>query len=64
MTNGPKGLTGAMNPHFKYESDVDLSTILDIQQFVDEVDDREIHNNDERIERIRRIAERDASLPR
>jgi beta-galactosidase len=47
----------AMNPHFKYESDVDLSTILDIQQFVDEVDDREIHSNHERIERIRKIAE-------
>ncbi|OAS22109.1 sugar-binding domain-containing protein [Paenibacillus oryzisoli] len=47
----------AMNPHFKYDSEVDLSQVKDIQQFVDEVSDTEIYNNDERIERIRRIAE-------
>ncbi|GAA4834623.1 glycoside hydrolase family 2 TIM barrel-domain containing protein [Paenibacillus vulneris] len=47
----------AMNPHFKYESNVDLSKVKDIQQFVDEVSDTEIYNSDERVERIRRIAE-------
>lgn len=47
----------AMNPHFKYESSVDLSKVKDIQQFVDEVSDTEIYDNDERVERIRRIAE-------
>ncbi len=47
----------AMNPHFKYESKVDLSKVQDIQQFVDEVDEREITSNEERVERIRRIGE-------
>ncbi len=47
----------AMNPHFKYESNVDLSMVEDIQQFVDTDSDTEIYDQDERIERIRRIAE-------
>lgn len=47
----------AMNPHFKYESHVDLSQVKDIQQFVDEVSDTEIYDTDERVERIRRIGE-------
>ncbi|WP_368483352.1 glycoside hydrolase family 2 TIM barrel-domain containing protein [Paenibacillus amylolyticus] len=47
----------AMNPHFKYESVVDLSQVKDIQQFVDEVSDTEILDQNERVERIRRIAE-------
>ncbi|UQZ35546.1 glycoside hydrolase family 2 [Paenibacillus sp. PK3_47] len=47
----------AMNPHFKYESNVDLSTIEDIQQFVYEADDTEIYDVAERVERIRRIGE-------
>ncbi|RTE10890.1 sugar-binding domain-containing protein [Paenibacillus whitsoniae] len=47
----------AMNPHFKYESEVDLSKIKDIQQFVDEVSDTEIYDKYERVERIARIAE-------
>lgn len=47
----------AMNPHFKYESNVDVSSVKDIQQFVDEVSDTEIYDVDERVERIRRIAE-------
>ncbi|WP_168120042.1 glycoside hydrolase family 2 TIM barrel-domain containing protein [Paenibacillus sp. HB172176] len=47
----------AMNPHFKYESNVDLSKVEDIQQFVDTVSDTEIYDRDERIERIRRIAD-------
>ncbi|MCA0758618.1 glycoside hydrolase family 2 protein [Paenibacillus sp. N4] len=47
----------AMNPHFKYESNADLSKVKDIQQFVDEVSDTEIYDLDERVERIRRIAE-------
>jgi len=47
----------AMNPHFKYESNVDASKIADIQQFVDEISDTEIYDLNEKIERIRRIAE-------
>lgn len=47
----------AMNPHFKYESNVDVSKIKDIQQFVDEVSDTEIYDIAERVERIKRIAE-------
>lgn len=47
----------AMNPHFKYESNVDVSKVNDIQQFVDEVSDTEIYDLDERVERIRRIAD-------
>ncbi|KQN99903.1 glycoside hydrolase family 2 TIM barrel-domain containing protein [Paenibacillus sp. Leaf72] len=47
----------AMNPHFKYEDNVDLSKVEDIQQFVDTESDTEIYDQDERIERIRRIAE-------
>lgn len=47
----------AMNPHFKYESNVDLSQVKDIQQFVDEVSDTEIYDSAERVERIRRIGE-------
>ncbi len=47
----------AMNPHFKYESHVDVSQVTDIQQFVDEVDDTEIYDLQDRVERIRRIAE-------
>src|SRR5690606_24454572 len=50
-------VTYAMNPHFKYESNVDLSKIEDIQQFVDTEGDTEIYDREERIERIRRIAE-------
>jgi beta-galactosidase len=47
----------AMNPHFKYESNVDVSKVKDIQQFVDEVSDTEIYDVDERVDRIKRIAE-------
>ncbi len=47
----------AMNPHFKRESDVNLSAIKDIQQFVDEISDTEIYDNRERVERISGIAE-------
>src|SRR5690606_9534954 len=50
-------VTYAMNPHFKYESNVDLSKIDGIQQFVDTEGDTEIYDREERIERIRRIAE-------
>lgn len=46
----------AMNPHFKRESQVDLSQVKDIQQFVDEVSDTEITDNRERVERIAKIA--------
>lgn len=46
----------AMNPHFKRESDVELSAIKDIQQFVDEVSDTEIYDAAERVGRIAKIA--------
>lgn len=50
-------VTCAMNPHFKRESAVDLKEVRDIQKFVDEVSDTEITDNEEKVERIRRIAE-------
>lgn len=50
-------ITYAMNPHFKWESNVDLSKIKDIQQFVDEVSDTEIYDAKERVSRIAKIAE-------
>lgn len=50
-------ITYAMNPHFKRESNVDLSKIKDIQQFVDEVSDTEIYDARERVGRIAKIAE-------
>lgn len=51
-------VTCAMNPHFKRESNVDVSQIQDIQRFVDESDDTEIYDLDEKIERICRIAQK------
>lgn len=50
-------VTYAMNPHFKRESNVDMAKIKDIQQFVDEVDDTEIYDLEEKLDRIKRIAE-------
>lgn len=50
-------VTYAMNPHFKRESNVDLSKIKDIQKFVDEVDDREITELEEKLDCICKIAE-------
>ncbi len=50
-------ITYAMNPHYKRESKRDLSKVDDIQQFVDFVDDTEIHDNAERVQRICRIGE-------
>lgn len=47
----------AMNPHFKRESNVDISKIKDIQQFVDEVSDTEIYDAAERVQKIKKIAE-------
>ncbi|MCM1065099.1 MAG: DUF4982 domain-containing protein [Eubacterium sp.] len=55
--DGTRPVTYAMNPHFKRESDVDLSKVRDIQQFVDEVSDTEICDPEERVERIGRIGE-------
>lgn len=49
-------VTYAMNPHFKRESRIDASKVKDIQKFVDEEDDREIYDEAEKIERIRKIA--------
>ncbi len=48
----------AMNPHFKRESNVDLSKVKDIQQFVDEVSDTEIYDPIERVAQIKKIADR------
>jgi beta-galactosidase len=50
-------VTYAMNPHFKYENNVDLAKVEDIQQFVDTESDTEIYDQAERVERIRRIGE-------
>lgn len=50
-------VTYAMNPHFKRESNVELSKITDIQQFVDEVSDTEIYDAEERVDQIAKIAE-------
>lgn len=55
--DGTRPVTYAMNPHFKRESQVDLSKITDIQKFVDEVSDTEIYDPLERVERICRIGE-------
>ena len=49
-------VTYAMNPHFKRPARIDLSRIGDVQAFVDEVDEREIEDNTERVVCISRIA--------
>ncbi|MDO4338697.1 MAG: glycoside hydrolase family 2 TIM barrel-domain containing protein [Eubacteriales bacterium] len=56
-TMDSRPVTYAMNPHFKRESNVDLSKITDIQKFVDEADDTEIYDREERVKRIKKIAE-------
>lgn len=49
----------AMNPHFAYPTEeVDMSEVKDIQQFVDDMKTGEIFDMDDRVERIRCIAER------
>ncbi len=50
-------VTCAMNPHFKRRSNIDPSTVKDIQAFVDEVDEREIEDLEERVACISRIAQ-------
>lgn len=50
-----KPITYAMNPHFKRERNIDMSTIKDIQKFVDEVDNSEILDNDEKVQQICKI---------
>ena len=45
-TMDDRPVTCAMNPHFKRESNVDLSQIGDIQKFVDEADDTEIYDRE------------------
>ena len=50
-------ITCAMNPHFKRESNIDVSQVKDIQKFVDETDDREIYEMDERLDRMEKIGE-------
>lgn len=57
LLDNTRPVTYAMNPHFKRESKVDVSKIKDIQKFVDEVDDTEIFDIHEKVERISRIAE-------
>ncbi len=58
VLDASRPVTCAMNPHFKRESNVDVSQIQDIQQFVDESDDTEIYDLDEKIARICRIAQK------
>lgn len=53
--DGTRPVSYAMNPHFKRESNEDVSRIRDIQKFVDEVSDTEIYDSRERVERICRI---------
>lgn len=49
----------AMNPHFAYPAkEVDMSKVKDIQQFVDEMKSGEIYDMDDRVERIKKIAEK------
>lgn len=55
--DGSRPVTYAMNPHFKRESNIDLSKIKDVQQFVDEADDTEIWDVKEKIQRIKGISE-------
>ncbi|MBQ8092864.1 MAG: glycoside hydrolase family 2 protein [Clostridia bacterium] len=51
-------VTYAMNPHFKRPGkQIDFSRVKDIQQLVDEADDREIEDMDERLACISAIAE-------
>lgn len=50
-------VTYAMNPHFKRESNIDLSKVEDIQKLVDEEDDTEIYDMEEKLDRISKIAE-------
>ena len=53
--DGTRPVTYAMNPHFKRESQIDISRIKNIQEFVDEVDDTEILDVEEKIDRIKEI---------
>ena len=49
----------AMNPHFGYPApEVDMSQVKDIQQFVDEMKTGEIFDMDDRVDRIKLIAEK------
>lgn len=47
--DGTRPVTYAMNPHFKRESQIDISRIKDIQEFVDEADDTEIWDVEEKL---------------
>lgn len=52
-------VTCAMNPHFAYPApEVDMSQVEDIQQFVDDMKSGEIFDMDDRVDRIKLIAER------
>lgn len=49
----------AMNPHFAYPGEaVDMSTVKDIQEFVDNMKSGEIYDVDDRITQIAKIAEK------
>ncbi|MCM1387726.1 MAG: DUF4982 domain-containing protein [Bacillus sp. (in: Bacteria)] len=50
-------VTYAMNPHFKYGEEADLSHIKDIQQFVDEISDTEIYDLHDKVGQIKKIAD-------
>lgn len=55
VLDADRPVTYAMNPHFKRESNMDMSTVSDIQKYVDEADDTEIWDVAEKIERIKKI---------
>ncbi len=57
--DGTRPVSYAMNPHFAYPApEVDMSGVEDIQQFVDDMKSGEIFDMDDRVERIRLIAEK------
>lgn len=57
--DGSRPVSLAMNPHFAYPAqEVDMSTVKDIQQFVDEMKSGEIFDVDDRIVQIAKIAEK------
>lgn len=57
MLDSTRPVSCAMNPNFKRESNVDISKIKDIQKFVDEAESTDITKIDEKVDRIRKIAE-------
>lgn len=55
--DGTRPVSCALSPHFKRETDVDISQVRDIQKFVDEVDENEIYDLAYRMDVMRKIAD-------